>query len=682
MRQILLLLLAALIIATKPASAQQPTIDLVQGPGTTRDHSVTIGVGSLATEIRLRNTGKEAVTLRVEPGANLRRRDDGLSVPAEWRQVLPGPSKLLSRSETVPLGSQSDLLLSLTATLLQPGVYETAVDVFPTSGAALPDQTVERRIRVIVTREAAELPSGLITAPKPLALSWPLGVWGKLDTVIEVRNSTPRTLELYGPLVVSFSEGEAASQTGVAGVPPSLVPPEGCGPTKAATAWTLAPHQPCAMNLEIDNFLSPGLYQADFVATGVGGQSSEASQIIRVRASGVIAFLVFLLGSLAGFFVHRWRTVGRGAVDQLLALARYRESLAAAEQRLSAAGLGAGVTALRTMLASVDAKVRSGAATAAEQVAIGQRLKLLSDAARLAGARAQFQPPELALVDPRWQYLLVKLEDPDVPTDEISKIVVSLGEEFKVVGDYVQRIAEVSRLADTLKRAAGSQLEPEALGALADKLQESLAVAERPLKEFDLADTLATKRTVLETVVTEVEKDAAQKAGTIATSLKADIEARISAKDPKSKAYEAVKGEISGLAGGKLIDRLEGLIAAHAKLNALASNAGPEAEVMAEAADVKGPPSLGLAVDFPADFGLPPIGATSQEIEKRRKWLEWTTNAIVMGAISLAGVLTFWPGNPTWGSFADIATAFLTAAAARFMIGDAGLPEAPKPQNH
>ena len=193
-------------------------IVLARGPDAVDDVAVTSSVSSFATEIRLRNTASEAVTRRFRPGSLFRRQTDNLTAPAVWTWISPSRGPVSSSTDVrLPPGGQA--AVSLGGQLPEAGVYETAIDVIETIPTG---EVEERRIRVLVTRLAAETPEGLLARPAPVALHWPARR-GDTNLLIEMRNTGSATLELYRPFIVAFTQGEGDAKTGVAArLQPSL----------------------------------------------------------------------------------------------------------------------------------------------------------------------------------------------------------------------------------------------------------------------------------------------------------------------------------------------------------------------------------------------------------------------------------------------------------------------------
>jgi hypothetical protein len=149
---------ACLWLGISTAAVAQSTVELAPAPANVTEHSIKLGVPALSASITLRNSGKE---LRYYREAKLLTRlSDGATRPAIWSRT---------GATTIPPGAQ--IALELSAELPVAGSYETFIDTYGKDDKGL--EVPDRRIRVLVIREADALPAEFMVEPKPAAETWP-----------------------------------------------------------------------------------------------------------------------------------------------------------------------------------------------------------------------------------------------------------------------------------------------------------------------------------------------------------------------------------------------------------------------------------------------------------------------------------------------------------------------------
>ena len=124
-------------------------IEISEASPATIEAPMRIGAPSLVTEIRVRNTAGRSGTAQVyRASPTLVRQSDGLAVQALWKQLDPS-------ADTKTIASGSELVLQLSADLVEPGTYETWIDTTPAEGDAV--RGAEAAARAVCASAAAAL---------------------------------------------------------------------------------------------------------------------------------------------------------------------------------------------------------------------------------------------------------------------------------------------------------------------------------------------------------------------------------------------------------------------------------------------------------------------------------------------------------------------------------------------
>jgi hypothetical protein len=220
---------------------------------------------------------------------------------------------------------------------------------------------------------------------------------------------------------------------------------------------------------------------------------------------------------------------------------------------------------------------------------------------------------------------------------------------------------------DALLGAAA--LPPADLAALKtahDELDAAVNAAKAPLPVPPPATggAVSDRQTVIDAAIKKAERQALVAAEQIADLLSAAKQHELDGLpngDPKAPALQA---SIRDLAAWKAV--ADKPIATH--LRDLAGLLHPATKL---AATVSLPPGVS-PVDIPSQVLVPPPGASLLQLQTSQSNNERLTNAILLGATGLAGVLTLWVPNATWGSAGDLLGAVLAGLAARVVLGDAG----------
>lgn len=664
-----------------PGLAQEALVQLVPATSNVVEMPVAIGVPGLNAEIRLRNTATDPATgiRRLDASALLIRQSDGQSVPATWQRRGPAAgSQLLRPGETASF--------SLSATVSEPGIYETWIEAAP---AVAGNSAEAQRIRVIVTRTANALPAEFLADPKPVGQTW--GGWSMLarlfghsapggdGVLLTLRNATNQPIEFAPPSVVSFTKGSGEGETAVASTDLPGVDARGC-------ASPLGAGKACAVRLALDTGLWPGEYRVGVGVAGVGGGWSERTQIVRVRASAVLAFIVIVAGSFCGWYLNFWRASGRRAIVGLIDTTRLKERL----QRLDPDPADAASRRLVQLTADevdgLEAAVRNGADPAEGAGRLDGHMGRLAAAVEIGRGRLKLSQAGQDLLAPRWSALVAGLESTAPTEAEISVLASRIKALAADVADWpgIEQLANASvTLAgsiEALQKEMGLDGDPATAQTLLATLQAAVETARSALSDEAPPETIAARRSGLAQSIDTSRTSAAAYAADASVKLLSLVDAlagstvdaalklRIANLAASVKTFGAAKP-----AGTEAEARLATLAGLWKQFRGLAFEVNPTAQpqIAAEAAapafSVVGVPAL----DVPVAVTLPPAGTPLQILERSRQRHERLTNALILAVTGVGGVLALWSPNLAWGSIGDVITAFLAGMAAHVVIGEA-----------
>ena len=369
-------------------------IEISEGSPATIEAPMRIGVPSLVTEIRVRNTAGRSGTAQVyRASPTLVRQNDGLAVPASWKQLDPS-------GDAQTIASGSELVLQLSAELVEPGTYETWIDTTPAEGDALGKG---HRIHAIITRESEAVAAEFLADPKPVRMVY--RPWaGKSRVLIALQNTTAKAVEFLPPAVVGFSgAGPAGTVSVVSSTPPRL----DVGDCKSP----LGPGARCAINLILAGPLPPGQYAVDLGVAGRGGGWSQRTAQVSSRLPYIVAFLVTMLGAAAGWYVQSWRTSGRRAVNGLINLSALRSRARRIATSDESIGLFAGAQPIFDAIDAADAHCRNGTDITADLELISERVDRLASATVVEAALKKLSPQAQAILSRLRAAVLVLAND-------------------------------------------------------------------------------------------------------------------------------------------------------------------------------------------------------------------------------------------------------------------------------
>ncbi len=672
-----------LLAAVTQSEAAEPVIEMAPAPANVTEHSISTGVAGLQAEIRLRNisTDPQAGTRFYSTSGLLIRKSDGTAVPARWKRITPPPAGL----SPTGLAPGQIAVLEISASLPEVGLYETFIDTYgvdATTRAEFPD----RRLRIVVTRESDTLPSELIVEPKPAGRIWP---WsgGAERTLVTLRNTTPRAVDFKPPAIVSFNESFGDSQTTVATAAPPQLDARGC-------ASPLGPGESCAIGLEIGQRLSPGEYLIDVGVAGVGGGWSQQTQTIRVRASWIISFAVIVLGTGLGWYVQHWRSRGRRAITTLIDIARQRERIARLRTEPVDQALAQVFANATEQAEDLERKCQNGIDVTADVERLGAHVTRISGAAAM--LRTVKALPEKArhLVQPRLDGYLARLTDYAEPGAVEAQGKALLGDlnALPKLSANIAVAADLCAAVDGLRASVGDHVDAAAVEAASTRLRSLIGTAMAPLPAEPDDDTVPARCAALDkeidnvrTLAASFAETARQKLIELATSQAAAAHGDAALRQRAEKVAAQAKGLVPLPQGSDPKARLQELAplwrehSAIAVALATANSRGRESIAPPDAAEAV--PAIDVArlptIDVPFLLFPPASGAGPQRLQEIRWRHEIFTNLIILVAVGIAGVLSLWAPDPTWGSVADFGAAFLAGLAARVVIGEAGMSGQP-----
>ena len=643
------ILFACLSVELSKAAIADPAVELVSAPASVTEFPIKLGVPALSAEIQLRNSSADAVRY-YRLGTLLVRTGDSAGRTALWKRITPP-----SGDDSIAAGAK--VTLELSADLPDVGAYETYIDSYgkDDKGAEVPD----RRIRVVVTREADAVPSELMVDPKPAAETWPWNL-AKRVYVLTLRNTSTKPLAFAAPSVVSFTRKSGDAQTSVgASETPSL--------DSASCGNLLDPNKSCPIRLSLQDGLSPGEYMIDVGLAGVGGGWSQRTQSIRVRASAWLAFVLVVAGAAAGWYVQAWRTKGRVAVSALMDVARLRAAamdvMTRADDDLKAL--------IRRALADIDdieARVRRDVDATSDIERVRLWIRYLTGAAEVQQRFGKLSTDGQNILRARRAAIMLGVADPnpnEAQRTELQNQILALGSDLGTWPRLAQSLAKASELLramDALLRAAEGVANLAGLRAPRDALNQAITNAKASLVD----GTLSARIDPLDQQIGAAEQQANAAACELADQLNARMKPQFDALQDGDKkirlktvldALAAWRGDASGK---PVATRLRELTQPFSEVSGREEAAAPAAE----------PPLP--TVDFPTQVLLPGWGSSLTELQADLRKNEIFTNILILIATGASGVLTLWVPDPTWGSVGDVIGALLAGLAARVVVGEVG----------
>jgi hypothetical protein len=625
-------------------------VELAPASASITDFPIKLGVPALSAEIQLRNSSSDALRY-YRLGTQLARAGDSASRPATWKRITPPVN-----DDTIAAGTQ--VVLGLSANLPEVGVYETYIDSYGKNehGIEVPD----RRIRIVVTREADAVPSELMVDPKPAAETWPWNL-EKRVYLLTLRNTSTKSLAFAAPSVVSFTRKSGDAQTSVGTIEtPSL--------DSAACGKSLEAQKSCPIRLSLQNGLSPGEYMIDVGLAGVGGGWSQRTQSIRVRASAWLAFVIVVAGAAAGWYVQAWRTKGRIAVSALMDIARLRE---AAAERLVRADDDSKVLIRRAIeeIDDIEARVRRDVDATTDIERVRLWIRHLTGVTEIQQRFNKLSADEQNVLRAPRDAIMFAVANP-TPTDDqrraLDNMILELGRDLGTSPRFVQSIAKANELLaamESLLRVAGDPTDITELRAARDDLNHAVTAAKGSLVNGSLSARVVALDQALTTAGELADTAARKMSAHFGAATKGQYDALGDA-DNKKKRVKAVLDDLDAwtndMAGKSVSARLQDLAHIFSEVGGKQEAASPVA-----ASPIPTP-------DFPTQSLLPGWGSSLTKLQSNLKRNEILTNCLILIAAGASGVLTLWVPDPTWGSVGDVIGAFLAGLAARMVVGEVG----------
>ena len=652
------LLGACLWLGISTAAAAETGVELAPAPANVTEHTIKLGVTALSATVQLRNSGKEIRYYRTDK--LLTHAGDGATRPATWKR-----EGAAAEDKTIAPGAQ--IALELSAELPIAGTYETFIDTLARDKGV---EVLERRIRVLVIREADALPAEFIVDTKPATETWPWN-YEPRHYLLTLRNATTKRLSFTPPKIVELTEksGDELTTAG-SSKKPSLDTKDCHSP--------LDPTISCQVYLTVNNMLGPGEHQINVGVAGEGGGWSQRTQTIRVKATGLLAFAVIVVGAFAGSYVQAWRNRGRPVIAALIELSRLRE----AALRLGVPADDKLMSLIRPVLADID-DVESQARRDVDVTTEIERLRLwirfLIPATELRRRFGKLPGTGQSALQAQFAAVMREAEKPKPSPAERDAQDTLIHAAADNLNDWpglelsITKAAPVLAAIDTLLGAV--PLPPADLAALKavhDDLATAVNTAKAPLPVPPVAGGSVSERQIaVDAAIKKAEQQALVAAEQIVDELSAaklhELDGLPSG-DPKEPALQASIRALAAWkagAGKPIVTHLRDLTDLLRPARKLAAAPAP------------GPATPGLPpgvspIDIPTQILVPPPGASLLQLQTSQSNNERITNLILLGATGLAGVLALWVPSATWGSCGDVIGAFMAGLAARVVLGDAG----------
>lgn len=492
-----------------------------------------------------------------------------------------------------------------------------------------------------------------LIALKPIALTWPGGAEPAKARVI-LQNAGDKPFKFNPPLIMAFTDGGGEVATTIA---PDLK--KGTCPNNE-----LKPAGLCQYLLTIPRQLSPGDYTLKIAATGVDGGIATQDVSIKVKATWLAAFAVFVVGALGGWLVTEWRSRGRNAVGQLTRLARLREKADELLRRAGASELKPAIQAFRGSVDAVEIALREGKDQAAAVDALRERIDMLAEACAAAETvRSMNAPLVSGILQPRLDELITAYGLRTDADAGARAALDALTADLRTIPALIaaHRLAEA--LVETLVIATGAPRPDD---------EEALAKA---LTRLAAGDTVATRTATLTTLGTQLRSEADAALKKWRKALDDKITALASTATPNDlQRLNDLKSELTAAAVAPPLDQAKKLQAVEKEVPTRARRAAARTvttTAQSATANIE-LPRTGPGLDFGLGFSLlPPSGLAAAELERRQRRWEFGTNLFALALIGLGGVSALWLPDDTWGSFGDVLTALLAGAAVRAAAGDA-----------
>ena len=620
--------------AVQSARAEPLSIDTK----TPQDLQIKVGAAELNVELSIHNSDEDE---QLAFGKLLYKAGEQTSVGLASTRRGDNASPVLAKD--------TDAHYALSATLPDPGAYVGTLDILSADG-----KRVIHKIKLNVTREGQQVPTGLMVAPAAMTMTWPWSVFSPSETSIRLRNDTTKPVDVRTPSLLGFSN--AAGAADISGV---QLDTKGCpGPLLTAGAS-------CAARVTFEKPLWPGTYALDIGVGGAAGGWSQQTLTVSAGLSIVVAFLVAAAGLWVGVLTDEWRKRGRPLVDSMIKLQTLKEAID--NTLLGPQGRPELKTAAELLKLDVGRwleRISDVPPDDAALTSLQTRFDRLIQAGRFLMALDKIVGDGKRILDRRVQALIEQLTDPQLSDAQAARLAASA----KAVADDLDnwgKAAVQANLADAVEKALATLSVPRptdadraAIDAVRKPIAEARTAMLKPfaasLADADLADTVAKRTANL--------SDAIANAGAQGRAV-------------MDKAIELLSAKIK-TDRPELMDKLTALTTDWpGRLLALAaiwrdvypSSATPMAQAVPAATSKTDGEGSGLAIgelhrDYVGEFW----GLTAAQLRSRRADYEAWWNAAVVGLFALG--LATASITPTWGSAADIAKLFLAGVGARLAL--------------
>ena len=644
-------------------------VDISESSPATIEAPMRIGVPSLVTEIRIRNSAARsgiAQTYRASP--TLIRQSDGLAVPALWKQLNPP----LGDTKTVVSGSE--LVLQLSAELAEPGTYETWIDTTPAEGD-VPGK--DHRIHAIITRESEAVAADFLTDPKPVRMVY--RPWaGESRVLMTLQNTTTKTVEFSPPTVIGFSDiGPAGTVSMNSSTPPRV----DIGDCKSP----LGPGARCAINLILAGPPPPGQYAVDLGVAGRGGGWSQRTAQVSSRLPYMVAFLVTTLGAAAGWYVQSWRTSGRRALNGLISLSALRGRTRRIASSDECIGPGVDAQPIFDAIDAAEAHCRNGADIAADLELISERVDRLTSATAVEAALKKLSAQAQLILSRLRAAVLASVNDSDTDGPAFQRIRQALTKNLMALpelDDALRQSRSTLKALDRLSEIQGLGESKQPLDAAREALGNAVSEATAALPANTADEAAVAKRTdALADARRSAEAAARAASASAAAALRQAADEALCAQGAPEEARARGKTALDRLGQIRSNGDLGAQVSAIADAWATFAAAGKDVASFERRTGLEGWEGPGgvantatgaPSLDVPADLWLPlGRGHGLETLSRARAVNEWTTNGLILVGIGCAGVALI-ASNESWGSWVDVITLFLGGLGSRVVIGAVG----------
>jgi hypothetical protein len=265
-------------------------------------------------------------------------------------------------------------------------------------------------------------------------------------------------VDFLPPSVVAFTQRWGEAETAVATEATPTVNATCASPLPAGTA--------CQMMLHFSSALRPGTYAIDVGVAGAWGGWSQRTEIVRVRATPLLAFLAIVIGAGAGWYINTWRSIGRWALSGLIEATRLKDRLQFLVADPSDAETARLLAHATERIDEIQAQLRKGVDPASDLTAFAVHLGRLADAVAIGRGMAKLSPAGQDALRLRWTALIGQLGDAGMAGSSLDILLRSLAADVSAWPGLANRAAAANVLAvavESLQRAGGTDLPASAV---------------------------------------------------------------------------------------------------------------------------------------------------------------------------------------------------------------------------